>query len=70
MRTDKVFPPGLVNILSVSDFIGHVLTLECIYDLTKPDKKGILTLSGNLKSVIQESVQIAKLNAYRYLTEE
>ncbi len=25
MRTDKIFPPGLVNILSVSDFIGNLL---------------------------------------------
>ncbi|MFO0131263.1 MAG: hypothetical protein ACK52J_01445 [bacterium] len=40
-RKDKVFPPGLVNILSANDYLGHVLTVECVEDLTHPDKKGI-----------------------------
>lgn len=73
-RKEKVFPPGLINILSANDYIGSVLTIECVEDLTHPDKKGNLinsghiTYSGNLKSIILESIQIARLNAYRYLT--
>jgi hypothetical protein len=39
-RKEKVFPPGLINILSANDYIGSVLTIECVEDLTHPDKKG------------------------------
>jgi len=39
-RNNKKFPPGMINILSASDYIGNVLTIECIEDLTHPDKKG------------------------------
>lgn len=69
-RTSKVFPPGILNILSVANHIGHVLKVECVYDLSKPDKKGEFTTSGNLKNVVQESIQIAKINAFRHLNEE
>ena len=69
-RSKKVFPPGILNILSVANQIGQVLKVECVYDKSKPDKKGEFTSSGNLKSVVQESIQIAKINAYRHLTEE
>lgn len=60
----------MINILSANDYIGSVLTVECIEDLTHPDKKGQVTYSGNLKSIILESITIARLNAYRYLNEE
>jgi hypothetical protein len=40
-RRGKIFPPGLVNILSANDYIGSVLTVECVEDLTHPEKKGI-----------------------------
>jgi len=34
----KIKPkPGSVNILSVAGFTGSVLTIECIFDLTKPE---------------------------------
>lgn len=60
-------PLGTVNILTVSGFVGHILTVECVYDLTNPDKKGMLTSSGNLKNILQESLTIAKINAFRFL---
>ena len=69
-RSHKVFPPGILNILSVANQIGQVLKVECIFDKSKPDKKGEFTSSGNLKSVVQESIQIAKINAYRFLSSE
>ena len=40
-RRGKIFPPGLVNILSANDYIGSVLTVECVEDLTHPEKKGM-----------------------------
>lgn len=39
-RKEKTFPPGIVNILSANDYIGSVLTVECVEDLTHPEKKG------------------------------
>ena len=33
-RNMKVFPPGMINILSANDYFGSVLTVECIEDLT------------------------------------
>jgi len=67
-RQNKLFPPGLINILSASDYLGSVLTIECVEDLTHPEKKGQVTYSGNLKNIILESITIARLNAYRYLS--
>ena len=55
--------------LTVSGFTGHVLKVECCKDLSSPERKGNITSSGNLKNVIQESLIIAKINAYKYLTE-
>lgn len=69
-RSTKSFPPGVLNILAASNHIGEVLKVECVYDLSKPDKKGEFTTSGNLKNVVQESIQVAKINAFRYLSEE
>ena len=45
-RKEKVFPPGLINILSANDYIGSVLTVECVEDLTNPDKKGFINIKG------------------------
>lgn len=56
--------------LTVAGFIGHVMTVECIYDLSSLDKKGILTSSGNLQKVLQESLTIARLVAFKFLPEE
>lgn len=50
--------------------IGHVLTVECCFDDTELDKKGQITASGNIKTVLQESLKLAKINAFKYLTEE
>lgn len=50
-RTDKIFPPGQVNILTVGGMIGNVMIVECCYDNTEPEKKGQFTSSGNLKNV-------------------
>ncbi|KRX01904.1 Ribosomal protein S5 domain 2-type fold [Pseudocohnilembus persalinus] len=69
-RSKLNFPPGTVNILTVSGFVGHALTVECVYDNTQLDKKGQFNSSGNLKTVLKESLQIAKINAYKYLSEE
>ena len=38
---------GAVNVLTVSGFSGHVLTVEVIYDITQADKKGQLIMTGN-----------------------
>jgi len=47
-----------------------VLKIECLHDLSHPDKKGQFTSTGNLKNVLQESLMIGRLNAFNYLTEE
>lgn len=47
-----------------------MLKVECLFDKSKPDKKGEFSSSGNLKNVVQESLQIAKINAYRFLSQE
>jgi len=39
-RKNKLYPPGLINILTAINYIGVVYTVECIEDLTQPDKKG------------------------------
>jgi len=57
---------GVCNVLSVSGYVGHVLTVECVFDTTHPDKKGLMHFSGNLKKVLQESITVAKINAYKY----
>jgi Lon-like ATP-dependent protease len=58
---------GMVNVLTVSGFVGHVLSVECVYDLSQPDKKGQFSVSGNVKKVLQESISIAKINANRHI---
>lgn len=63
-------PIGVVNVLTVSGFVGKVLTVECVQDLSSPNKKGNFSMSGNLQNVLQESVNIAKINAHNYLTED
>jgi len=62
--------PGSANVLTVSGFVGHVMTVECVYDLSSTEKKGQLTSSGNLQKVLQESLTIAKMNAFRFLVPE
>jgi hypothetical protein len=52
-RSKKRFSPGTVNVLTVAGFIGEVLTVECVIDLSCPDKTGNFTFSGNLMTVIQ-----------------
>lgn len=61
---------GVVNVLTVAGFVGNVLQVECCYDPSHPDKKGLFNSSGNLKKVLQESLVIAKLNAHRFLNPE
>jgi len=61
---------GTANVLTVSGFVGHVLSVECVYDLTNTEKKGQLTSSGNLQKVLQESLNIARINALRFLSPE
>jgi len=61
---------GSANVLTVSGFIGHVMTVECIYDLSSNEKKGVLSSSGNLQKVLQESLTIARLVAFKYLPDE
>ena len=50
--------------------IGHVLTVESCFDESEIDKKGQIIASGNIKLVLQESLKLAKINAYKYLSEE
>jgi ATP-dependent Lon protease len=70
-RKAKTFPPGQLNILTVSGgMIGHVTVVECCFDNSEWDKKGQITSSGNLKNVLQESLKLAKINAVKYLNEE
>lgn len=69
-RSKQKSPIGVVNVLTVSGFVGKVLTVECVQDFSSPNKKGNFSMSGNLQTVLQESVNIAKINAHNYLTEE
>ncbi|CAD8064510.1 unnamed protein product [Paramecium sonneborni] len=69
-RSVKKFPPGQINILTVGGMIGHVLTVETCFDLSEQDKKGQILASGNIKLVLQESLKLAKINAYKFLNEE
>ncbi|CAD8074774.1 unnamed protein product [Paramecium sonneborni] len=69
-RSIKKFPPGQVNILTVGGMIGHVLTVESCFDESEVEKKGQIIASGNIKLVLQESLKLAKINAYKYLNEE
>jgi len=66
-RKNKKLHKGTVNVLTVSGFVGHVLSVECVYDITNPEKKGQFSCSGNLQKVLQESLTIARLVALRYL---
>jgi Lon-like ATP-dependent protease len=71
LRKFKKTIPGTANILTVSGFIGHVLSVECVYDMSQVDKRGgLFTSSGNLQRVLQESLTIARINAARFLTPE
>ena len=36
----------------MSGFVGHALTVECVIDKSNPEKKGVLSSSGNLKNVL------------------
>ncbi|CAD8166219.1 unnamed protein product [Paramecium octaurelia] len=69
-RSIKKFPPGQVNILTVGGMIGHVLTVESCFDLSETEKKGSIQASGNIKLVLQESLKLAKINAFKFLNEE
>ena len=46
------------------------MSVECVYDLSQPDKKGQFSSSGNLKKVLQESLLISKINASSCLSPE
>jgi Lon-like ATP-dependent protease len=69
-RRNKKLHKGTVNVLTVSGFVGHVLSVECVYDITNPEKKGQFSCSGNLQKVLQESLTIARLVALRFLPPE
>ncbi|CAD8067660.1 unnamed protein product [Paramecium primaurelia] len=69
-RSIKKFPPGQVNILTVGGMIGNVLSVESCFDESEIEKKGQIIASGNIKLVLQESLKLAKINAYKYLNEE
>jgi len=69
-RKHKKPRPGNANVLTVSGFVGHVLTVECVYDPSASEKKGQFSSTGNLQKVLQESLIIARINALRFLTPE
>ncbi|KAL4480128.1 hypothetical protein ABPG74_020644 [Tetrahymena malaccensis] len=69
-RQSVVFAPGIVNIMSVGGFVGHIMKIECVFDSTQLEKKGTFSSSGNLQQVLQESLTIAKINAFNYLKED
>lgn len=69
-KSKQKSPIGVVNVLTVSGFVGKVLTVECVEDLSSPNKKGNFSMSGNLQNVLQESVNIAKINAHNFLNED
>jgi len=69
-RSRQKSPIGVVNVLTVAGFVGKVLTVECVQDLSSPNKKGNFSMSGNLQNVLQESVNIAKINAHNFLNDE
>lgn len=66
-RKNKKPRAGIANVLTVSGFTGHVLSVECIYDPSSVDKKGQFSSTGNLQKVLQESLSIARINALRFL---
>lgn len=61
---------GSANVMTVGNFIGNVLKMECTFDLTSEKQSGLLSSTGNLKTVIKESLEIARFNCAKYLTEE
>ncbi|EGR30721.1 hypothetical protein IMG5_124880 [Ichthyophthirius multifiliis] len=71
-RIHQKFMPGAINILSVAGFVGEVLKLECVFfnDFSDKETKGVFTATGNIQQVLQESLKIAKINAFQYLNEE
>jgi len=71
LENSKKIIPGTANVLTVSGFIGHVLSVECVFDMSQADKRGgSFTSSGNLQKVLQESLTISRINAARFLTPE
>lgn len=60
---------GVVNILSVGNFVGHVMKIECVFDNSQLKNKGSFSSSGNLQQVLKESLTIAKMNAFNLLGE-
>src|SRR5208282_4581658 len=54
-ETDEVDQVGIVNGLAVSDFGGDILTIEAL----KMPGKGRMSITGNLKDVMRESIAAA-----------
>ena len=54
--------------MTVGNFIGFCDVVEAIVDKSEVIKTGEFTSSGNLELVLKESLIIAKINAYKYLT--
>jgi len=54
--------------MTVSNFTGFCDYVEAIVDTSEVHKTGEFTSSGNLKLVLKESLVLAKINAYKYLT--
>lgn len=67
-RSKKIFCPGTVNVLTVAGFIGEVLTVECVIDLSCPEKKGNFTCSGNLMTVIQVNLTLILINHFFFVS--
>ena len=66
---ERGFKPGQCNILATAGFSGNVMMVECVYD-PQGEQKGTLIGTGNLKTVLSESLLLAKMNAYRHLSSE
>ena len=49
--------------MTVGNFVGNVIKLECVFDETSINQTGIMSATGNLMTVIKESLEIAKYNA-------
>lgn len=61
---------GSTNVMTVGNFVGNVLKMECMFDNTLSTQKGIMTATGNLKTVIKESLEVARYVASGYLNSE
>eukprot|EP01017_Pseudomicrothorax_dubius_P047488 TRINITY_DN8544_c0_g2_i2.p1 TRINITY_DN8544_c0_g2~~TRINITY_DN8544_c0_g2_i2.p1 ORF type:complete len:205 (-),score=57.43 TRINITY_DN8544_c0_g2_i2:8-622(-) len=60
----------MAHVLTVAGFVGEVLTVECVFDASHPEKKGAFSASGNLKKVLEESLVVARIVAARFLSQE